>query len=334
MNLRRAGIEVLASVLAALSFPAGSPAGAPARVRKFDFYYQVILKDLPADASTVRLWLPFPSSDAHQAVVVKKLTGPVRLRETVERRYGNRMMYAEWRPLKSSDATFTLHYEVTRWEFARGDYQSLMKNNRPDDPPPEAVARYLRADRLVPVGGKLQRLAEEQTRGQTGPVEKAHTLYNYVFHTMRYDKSGTGWGRGDALWACDAKHGNCTDFHSLFISLARGVGIPARFKIGFPLPEDAHQGIVPGYHCWAEFYVDGTGWVPVDISEAWQHPGRHDYFFGSVDANRVRFSLGRDLTLVPKQNGSPLNYFVYPYAEVNGRPFEKMEKKFWFKDEE
>jgi len=49
---------------------------------------------------------------------------------------------------------------------------------------------------------------------------------------MRYDKSGIGWGRGDAVYACDAKTGNCSDFHSYFIALARSIGIPARFAIG------------------------------------------------------------------------------------------------------
>jgi transglutaminase-like putative cysteine protease len=138
---------------------------------------------------------------------------------------------------------------------------------------------------------------------------------------MKYDKSGEGWGRGDSLWACDSRRGNCTDFHSVFISLMRAAGIPARFEIGFPIGE-AVSGEIPGYHCWAEFYLDGTGWVPVDISEAWKAPARHDYFFGTIDTNRLRFSTGRDVTLDPKQDGPPLNYFVYPYVEVDGKPFQ------------
>jgi transglutaminase-like putative cysteine protease len=50
---------------------------------------------------------------------------------------------------------------------------------------------------------------------------------------MKYDKSGTGWGHGDTLRASDSKHGNCTDFRSVFISMARAEKIPARFQIGF-----------------------------------------------------------------------------------------------------
>jgi len=140
--------------------------------------------------------------------------------------------------------------------------------------------------------------------------------FEYVTSIMKYDKSGTGWGRGDALYACDVRHGNCTDFHSLFIGLARARGIPARFTIGFPLGS-AKSGDVPGYHCWAEFYSGGV-WVPVDASEASKHPDKHDYYFGHLDENRVTFTIGRDLELKPPQNGEPLNYLIYPYAELDG----------------
>ena len=91
---------------------------------------------------------------------------------------------------------------------------------------------------------------------------------------MKYDKGGTGWGRGDALFACDARRGNCTDFHALVIGMARSVGIPARFAVGLPLPHARGSGEIPGYHCWAELYVRGRGWVPVDASEAVKGPGQ------------------------------------------------------------
>ncbi len=100
------------------------------------------------------------------------------------------------------------------------------------------------------------------------------------------------------------------------IGMARSVGIPARFAIGLPLPEPRGSGEIPGYHCWAELYVD-AGWVPVDASEASKNPAKRDYFFGHHDENRLEFSRGRNLTLAPAQQGPPLNFFVYPYAEVD-----------------
>ena len=300
--------------------------------RTFEFTYDVRITSLPPGAHTMRVWIPLASSDEHQTVVVRKISGPVPTRITQETEFGNRMVYAEIHHPQSAPAEFKIVYKVTRQEYSKGNYASLMRYN--DDPAevPVTVARFLQPDRLVPEDGLIRQIAMSDTRGRQGEIEKAYALYDYVFHHMRYDKSGTGWGHGDALWACDSHHGNCTDFHSLFMALARSSGIPARFVIGFQIPADSHQGQIPGYHCWAEFYVPGPDWVPADISEAWLDQSKHDFFFGSLDANRVRFSMGRDLTLSPRQDGPPVNYFVYPYAEVDGKPFSSIKNQFSFRD--
>ena len=124
-------------------------------------------------------------------------------------------------------------------------------------------------------------------------------LYDHLAATMKYDKPADkpGWGQGDALWACESRFGNCTDFHSLIIGMARACHIPARFVIGFPLPGDRTEGEIAGYHCWAELYLEGIGWLPLDSSEASKHPEDRDRFFGRLDANRVEFTRGRDLRL-------------------------------------
>ena len=193
--------------------------------------------------------------------------------------------------------------------------------------------RLLSPDRLVPINGLPAEIALKQVAGVSGgDYAKGRALYEYVLANMRYDKSGTGWGHGDTLYACSAKQGNCTDFHSLFISMARSQGIPARFEIGFPLPTDKHSGDIAGYHCWADFHTKDHGWVPVDISEAWKHPEQREFFFGHWDDNRMQFSVGRDVTLSPKQDGEPLNYFVYPYVELDRREYANVSTHFSFED--
>ena len=192
--------------------------------------------------------------------------------------------------------------------------------------------QYLAADKLVPVTGLPAELAIKVTTGKTSQLDKARAIYDYVFETMRYDKTGTGWGHGDVLWTCDSKRGNCTDFHSLFIAMARSQGIPARFEIGFPLPADKTSSEIAGYHCWAEFFDPQNGWIPVDISEAWKHPVKKNYFFGAHDTDRIQFSVGRDLKLNPQQQEEPLNYFVYPYVEVAGKVYSNVSFAFSFAD--
>ena len=183
----------------------------------------------------------------------------------------------------------------------------------------------------MPIQGVIAELSAQQTRGIQDPLEKARAIYNYVVATMRYDKSGTGWGNGDAIGACTSRRGNRTDFHSLLIDMLRAAGIPARFEIGFPLPTDQHDRAVPGYHCWAQLYVEPYALIPVDASEAWKHPEKKDYFFWAHDDHRLQFTVGRGIRLDPPQRGDPLNYFIYPYAELDGKPFA-VESKFSFQD--
>ncbi|HET9794267.1 MAG TPA: transglutaminase domain-containing protein [Thermoanaerobaculia bacterium] len=288
--------------------------------RRFELTYEFTVH-VPAGAHRVRIWAPVAVTDENQSVGKPEVTSPLSFRETREGEFGNRFLYAEEPPGgKAADIPVVVRYRVARRESAGGN---------PSDPP---SARFLRADRLVPIDGKMKELADINTKGSSTAIEKARALYDYVFHSLRYDKSGTGWGRGDALWACDAKHGNCTDFHSVFISMARAEGIPTRFEIGFPLPASVHAGEIAGYHCWAAFYTAGAGWVPVDISEAWQDPSRHDYLFGHLDPDRIRFTTGRDLVLEPRQDGPPLNFFVYPYVEIDGEPFDGVTRRFSFQD--
>jgi hypothetical protein len=92
------------------------------------------------------------------------------------------------------------------------------------------------------------------------------------------------------------------------------------------------EGEISGFHCWSEFFVNGIGWIPIDASEASQHPEKKDYFFGAVDPNRVLFTYGRDIRLASDRKGEPLNYFIYPYAEGSGQPVKNLERHFSFRD--
>jgi len=187
--------------------------------------------------------------------------------------------------------------------------------------------RWLARDQLVPIDGKVLDLAREVTRDRPEQIEQVRAIYDHTVSTLKYDKSGTGWGRGDIAYACDAKRGNCTDFHAVFIGLCRARGIPARFEIGFSLPADKTSGEISGYHCWADCHVADYGWVPVDCSEAQKHPEKREYLFGALDEDRVAFSIGRDILLNPAQQGERLNYFIDPYAEVDGRPDAKIDRQ-------
>jgi len=327
--LAGACLIVLTTIVDALL---GSSISIPAE-RHFEFSYLAKIPVLPQHARISKIWIPLPQSDGYQSIEDLSVESPFAYAVHRDQQYGNEYLYLEISASKIAEpAEIRVTFHAIRREH-RVAMDGIVPRGQPRSPETAPLRRFLEPDRHVPLQGAIGQLSAQVTQGLTDPLAKARAIYNYVLANMRYDKSGTGWGNGDAIWACNAKRGNCTDFHSLFIGLMRDAGIPARFEIGFPLPaEHADQEVaIPGYHCWAEFYVEPYGWIPVDASEAWQHPEKRNYFFGANDVNRVQFTVGRDIRLDPMQQGDPLNYFIFPYTELDGKTLT-LESKFSFRD--
>jgi transglutaminase-like putative cysteine protease len=180
--------------------------------------------------------------------------------------------------------------------------------------------KYLKATTLNPIGDRFEVISSAliESKQADTPLMKARALYDYIIDNMRYAKEGI-YGTGDANYACDSKSGNCTEFHSFFISLSRSAGIPSRFAVGASIPSERNEGGIDGYHCWAEFYAEGKWW-PIDISEANKYSPLATYYFGHHPANRIEFSRGRDLKPDPLPQSGPINFLAYPIFEIGGEP--------------
>jgi uncharacterized protein (TIGR03000 family) len=308
-------------------------ATSPPKTRTFLFSYSGAVKDLKPGQSA-KVWLPVPETTAEQTIALDMIETPGKRQLNEDKQYGNRILFFEANANDQGEVPFKVTYKVTRKEV-RTDVKAgavLKPKENPDQ-----VARFLQPDAKVPVQGKPLDLLKENLKDKQLPPDQfsaAKVLYDVVNTHMKYSKEGKGWGQGDAVWACDSKFGNCTDFHSLFISMARGNKIPSKFEMGFPVPPKRGEGAVGGYHCWAWFMPEGKGWVPVDISEANRFPDMREYYFGNLTEDRVQFTTGRDINLVPPQDGPALNFFIYPYVEVNGAayPAEKVTRAFAYKD--
>ena len=292
------------------------------RERRFSLEYEVTV---PATThGPVHLWVPVPHDDANQHIRGLEIdaNAPYRIETDA---LGNRILSVE-----ATKPSVTLRLECVRQERV----QPLQGVQHAATLTPQERARWLAPDHLVPIDATIRAWAQavvDNAHAHTD-LEMARAIYNHVVATVKYDKTGKGWGRGDIYYACDARRGNCTDFHAIFIGYSRAMGIPARFSIGIPLPTERGAGTIEGYHCWAEFYAEGIGWVPVDASEAAKNPSRREYYFGTHDENRIEFTQGRDLVLAPRQAGEPLNYFINPYAEAGGKPLPGVQKIVRWKD--
>lgn len=270
---------------------------------QFEFLYRATL---PQIADTARTWIPLPTTDSFQTIEVKSIEAPGKQQVLHDREHGNSVLFLTLGP-QDSGKTVSMRFGVRRLE--KGVYAAQAP----------APGQYLEPEHFVPDNERFHSIAEKVVEGKTGDLVRARALYDHVIDHMRYMKYGSGWGKGDAVYACNVGTGNCSDFHSYFIALCRAVGIPARFAIGAAIPSERNEGGIDGYHCWAEFYTDGRWW-PVDISEGNKCSSLSSYYFGHNPANRIELSRGRDLVLEPGPASGPINFLAYPILEIKDKP--------------
>lgn len=273
-----------------------------------------------------KLWIPYAVSDRYQNVTDVKVSGDFATSAVyTDKVEGTPMLFAKWdKDAKSRKLTYT--FKVEREEIQ-------MKHLSGKEPAwnPADYAEYLAPTSMGPVGGEVKKLAESIVKGKKGVLEKARAIYDWTCENMYRDPATVGCGKGDVCELLKKPGGKCTDISSVYIALARAVGVPAREVFGLRLGKKAEEDITTWQHCWAEFFLPGTGWVPVDpadvrkamlvekleLGDAKTRAYR-EYFWGGIDPYRFKIASGRDVVLNPPQAGAPLNTFGYPYAEVGG----------------
>ncbi len=305
-----------------------SEAKAAPKKRRAEVTFNVNIQ-VPETARKVKLWLPYPVSDENQTVEDVKIDGNFSSNGIYrERKFGNISLYSEWENPKE-DARMTLSFKVQRSE--------IIKKKFPEEEAliPVEMKNFLLPSTFVPVNGKVKETAINATKGKKTILSKAEALYDYVVENTERDPNIKGCGLGDVQTLINTKKGKCVDLHSIFVALARSAGVPAREILGIRIPEGKEGDMTGAYHCRAEFYLPGYGWVPIDASDVRklmlkknlqlddpEVQEARSYFFGAQNENYIDFGTGRDIVLSPPQQSGELNYFMYPYAEVDGKTLD------------
>ncbi|MCM8794213.1 MAG: transglutaminase-like domain-containing protein [Candidatus Omnitrophica bacterium] len=310
------------------SFPDAGE-GVSSSERSFHLRYEAIVGSVPSDAKRIEIWIPLATSNERQTIMRRIIESPVPYQITRDGEYGNEILYVNVQGPIPAGLKVAVEYDA----FVQGGMSDLKRARAVSAPADEGLSKFLKPTTYMKIDERVTALSQSITAGAPDPVLQARRIYDYVIERMTYEKETPGWGRGDTMRACELGTGNCTDFHSLFISLAQASRIPAKFQIGLPLP-DKEEGEIPSYHCWAQFYAPSAGWVPVDASEAWKNRQMIDYFFGTYDPNRLALSTGRDIQLVPKPANGPVNIFFFPHVEIDGKVAgkEQVKTKFQFRN--
>ena len=255
---------VIAAAVLGISLPAF------AVQKTYDATYVATIANVPEGLKELRLWIPLPTTRGWQKISELQIASPFVWVRKNDPEFGNDYAFTTIKNPPAGEVTVRVRFKAVRDEA------------NSDKPADTDLKRAMRTDRLVKkITPDVRKLADELTAGIKKPMDQARAIFDHV--------AGTAKGR------------DCADSQSLFLTLARAKGIPARFVAGFS---------TNGHECWAEFYVNKKGWIPVTSSA-----------FGNLDADRVEFTVGRDLRLDPATSES-IEYFIYPYAEGDGKPVQ------------
>ncbi|MBI4614815.1 MAG: hypothetical protein HY720_14485 [Planctomycetes bacterium] len=231
----------------------------PARTAEIDFTAEV--RDAgAAGLDLVDLLVAAPWDTNRQRVTGEiALSGPARV---VEDRWGQRTFLFHGVgvppgvPFRRTLAWNAELHEARTWIWP--DRVGLL-----DGIPKEILDRYLADSPLLAIHSpEVEAAVREATGEERHPFWIARAAHRFVIDHLRFEK-GHGWADARTLLARGA--GTCSDYTYLFISLCRSAGLPARFAAGTRCRE-GNPNVDQEFHRWAEVYLPGYGWVPVDPS--------------------------------------------------------------------
>ncbi|TAJ45555.1 transglutaminase-like domain-containing protein [Methanofollis fontis] len=229
--------------------------------------------DLPADSlpvnGTLRVWFPLPlETDSQQDVSVANLshpeyivTGPV-----TEGRIG--YVYYEV-PIEALDGDLVISADIAFTSYEQifeVDPASVLDYDTSD---PDYIL-YTSSSRNIEVTDGVRDLAASIAGNETNPCLAVHAVYRSIIDTYPYSQvphaslDTVEPKVAESSYMLATGHGDCGTQSMLFAALCRSLGIPARAAGGYQML----LAETPGTHFWAEYYIEGYGWVPCDTTVA------------------------------------------------------------------
>jgi transglutaminase-like putative cysteine protease len=282
-----------------------------------------IPRDLLPAAGTLRLWVPLPIETVAQQNVTIISVEPAEYVVSPPATTGDiGIVYLEI-PLEEVGSE-SLNVS-TRFRFT--GYEQRF------DIDPETVEAYNTSDPLyisytspgenIVITPEMKAKAQKIVGQETNPYLKAEKIYWYIVDTYPYSvvphlMLNTA-GIPESSYVLSTGFGDCGSQSMYFAALCRSVGIPARATGGYQLIPG-----VEGSHFWAEFYLEGYGWIPVDVTVAetagWSFDATKEerqrfmaYYFGNLDPYRYVIQNDVDIPLEPEPGDAVIFSLVRQY---------------------
>lgn len=276
--------------------------------------------------SLVRVWLPFPQEYRQQrdvklisATPEPKLIAPNGVEGNPIGGGAQRTVYFETRV---TDLTQPLVFKEV-FEYTSFAYYPKLDEAKVQPLPADWNHACLgERPPHIAFTPEIRRQVAEIVGGETNILAKARRIFRWV-------SANIPWNAEDeyciipsfAIKGFTARRGDCGVQNTVFVTMCRIAGIPARWQSGY---ETKPAGDDWGMHDWAEIYIAPWGWLPADASYGVKEsddPRTADFYLGHQDSYRLIVNLdwGREL-FPPKQSlrSEPAD-FQRGEVEVDGK---------------
>jgi len=282
--------------------------------------------DLPANG-TLKLWMPVPIETGSQTNVTIVSVEP---KQYVKSSTGTGadigLVYLEV-PLEEIKGPF-LNVSA-RYRFVQHEQRFVVDpaKVKPYNTSSPEYVKYTGSSRNIVVNPAMKQKALSIVGNETNPYLRAQKIYWDTVSTHPYSHAPHFWlevtNNPESVYVLTTGIGDCGSQSMYYVALLRSLGIPARAAGGYQMI----QGFA-GTHFWAEYYLEGYGWIPVDVTGSeggtWSYSATHadlmryqEYFFGSLDPYRYVIQKDVDVPLTPGTGTAvvtPSGFLQFPKA--------------------
>lgn len=267
----------------------------------------------------LRVWLPYPRADVSRQSDITFIRASQPDFIFSEDTTAHTSVYMEKKARRNRSTVFEIEYEFS----SQGEYFDLAKL----DPQPykanSADYKLYTSERPphIQFTDKLKSLTDSVTRNSLTPIENLRAIYGFIAANYPW-ASALEYSTIPNIpdYVIDNKKGDCGQVALLLITMLRYKGIPARWQSGWMV----HPGEV-NLHDWAEVYIEGVGWMPIDISFArggeLDHPIGREFFMTGIDSYRLYVNSDYSGKFYPEKK--------YPRSETVDFQRGEVESEHW-----